>query len=263
MPYSILLRKAVTTAALVLLIASAGSASDNAQCLMCHSAPDLSKDTADGKHISLHVDQAEYKASVHGKQFCVDCHEDLAGQQLPHKPEVEPVDCSRCHGQNGYADSAHGHAAAGGDKDAPTCKDCHGTHNIRRSTDSSSMVYRANIPNTCAKCHTDNRIIDKHNLSTKQKVSYYQQSVHGIAVSEKGMLAAAVCTDCHGAHDIKNASDKTSATNKPNIPETCGKCHSDILAKYEKSIHGQAALNGVKDAPVYGLPRGTQREITI
>ncbi|HTN73094.1 MAG TPA: cytochrome b/b6 domain-containing protein, partial [Methylomirabilota bacterium] len=33
-------------------------------------------------------------------------------------------------------------------------------------------------------------------------------------------------------------------------PETCGKCHANVLATYTQSIHGEAAARGVRDAPV-------------
>jgi cytochrome b subunit of formate dehydrogenase len=35
-----------------------------------------------------------------------------------------------------------------------------------------------------------------------------------------------------------------------NVPETCGKCHENVLKTYERSIHGKAALEGKLEAPV-------------
>jgi cytochrome b subunit of formate dehydrogenase len=73
--------------------------------------------------------------------------------------------------------------------------------------------------------------------------------VHGLAVA-KGSLNAAVCSDCHGAHDILPANDQKSPINKFNVPATCGKCHTAIMQTFNQSIHGQAIARGNQLAPV-------------
>lgn len=75
-------------------------------------------------------------------------------------------------------------------------------------------------------------------LSTQVFFSY-EQSVHGKAVSA-GSRKAAVCTDCHGAHDILMAGDPKSSTFKFNVPSTCDKCHESEDQQYLQSVHGQA-----------------------
>ena len=77
----------------------------------------------------------------------------------------------------------------------------------------------------------------------------YEQSVHGKAVSA-GSQKAAVCTDCHGAHDILMAGDPKSSTFKFNVPSTCGKCHESEDQQYLQSVHGQAIRLGNWLAPV-------------
>ena len=77
----------------------------------------------------------------------------------------------------------------------------------------------------------------------------YQQSVHGKAVAA-GSDKAAVCTDCHGSHEILNAADPKSSIYKFNVPSTCAKCHDAIKTEFMASIHGQAITKGVSAAPV-------------
>ena len=238
---------------------SAASVDSNAECLMCHSAPGLSK-TTDGKQVSLHVETSEYQASVHGKKACVDCHVDFRGQRFPHKQAALPVDCSRCHHAGNdegapditemteYADSVHGRAVERGDPDAPKCKDCHGRHDTRAAGDPKSSIYHGNIADTCGKCHTDSAITQRHDIPSPATIRQYKDSVHGKAV-RKGGLTAAVCTDCHGVHNIKAAREGESMVSKPHVSETCGKCHEKLYEVYKESIHGKALSEGIEDAP--------------
>jgi formate dehydrogenase gamma subunit len=85
-------------------------------------------------------------------------------------------------------------------------------------------------------------------VSTQVFVAY-EQSVHGKAVSE-GSQKAAVCSDCHGTHEILMAGDPKSSTFKFNVPSTCGKCHERETQQYVESIHGQAIRRGNWLAPV-------------
>jgi len=77
----------------------------------------------------------------------------------------------------------------------------------------------------------------------------YEQSVHGRVVTG-GLEKVAVCTDCHGAHDILNAGDPKSQVFKFNVPSTCAKCHGEVAQKYKESIHGQQIARGNWQSPV-------------
>ena len=87
------------------------------------------------------------------------------------------------------------------------------------------------------------------NGQSAQPFLSYQASVHGKAI-ENGSKKAAVCTDCHGAHDILAANDQKSQIYKFNVPVTCGKCHADIQKTFMASIHGQGITRGNGLAPV-------------
>jgi len=64
------------------------------------------------------------------------------------------------------------------------------------------------------------------------------------------VTAGAECIDCHGTHNIEPGDDPRSVNYKPKIPALCGRCHAEIGATYQRSVHGKAVAAGVSDAPV-------------
>jgi cytochrome b subunit of formate dehydrogenase len=92
--------------------------------------------------------------------------------------------------------------------------------------------------------------MSKYNLLEKQPVISYLDTVHGKAFKEKGLASSAECTDCHGSHDLSSPSNPASKIFWSNVPQTCGKCHENVLKTYSRSVHGKAAAAGKRDAPV-------------
>jgi cytochrome b subunit of formate dehydrogenase len=221
----------------------------NEDCLACHGDSGLST-VRNGKTVSLHVDADKFKASIHGTVFsCVDCHTDL--KSSPHENTPAKVNCATCHAdeQAIYDRSFHAKAIAAGDAKAATCTDCHGNaHELLPASDPNSRVSHLNIPKTCGSCHGQKFVMEASGHSNAPFLSY-QQSVHGRAVAS-GSEKAAVCTDCHGTHEILSASDPKSSIFKFNVPSTCAKCHQDVKAEFVQSIHGQAIARGNSQAPV-------------
>jgi len=96
----------------------------------------------------------------------------------------------------------------------------------------------------CATCH-------------EAEVKQFSSSVHG---RRRARLNgdAPTCQSCHGpAHQVAAAGDPSSPVSKPNLPRTCGQCHSNpaLAAKYlfrvakpveayESSVHGRAIQAG-------------------
>ena len=220
----------------------------DADCLACHSDSSLTTDV-NGKPLSLFVDVGKLKHTIHGRLFaCVDCHTDV--KSLVHDTPPKKITCGQCHAdaQEAYARSKHAIARHNGVA-AAGCQDCHGgAHEVMAGGDPKSPVNHENIPYTCGRCHGQKFLMESRGQSTQPFVSY-QESVHGRA-TEKGSEKAAVCTDCHGAHDIMAANDAKSPIYKFNVPTTCGKCHTDIDDTFMKSIHGQALTRGNAQAPV-------------
>ncbi|HKF45897.1 MAG TPA: cytochrome b/b6 domain-containing protein [Terracidiphilus sp.] len=219
----------------------------NEDCLSCHGDSTLSEDV-NGKPRSLFVDAAKMKHSVHGSMFaCVDCHTDV--KSLAHETPPKKVSCAQCHADAGtaYGHSTHAKLTTAGHP-AATCGDCHGNvHEAVAATDPKSPVAHANIPQTCGRCHGQRILMESNGLSAQPFLSY-QDSVHGRAV-EGGSQKAAVCTDCHGAHEILPANEQASPIYKFNVPATCGKCHSAIQQTFAASIHGQGIAHGNELAP--------------
>jgi len=219
------------------------------ECLACHGDASLSHDE-NGKTVSLHVDPQKFKDSIHGSMFtCVDCHTDV--KSAAHETTPKKITCSTCHAdeQAAYDRSFHAKAIQNGNTRAATCIDCHGSpHELLAASDPKSKVHHTNIPATCGACHSQKFVMADGGQSA-EAVASYAQSVHGHAVAN-GSEKAAVCTDCHGTHEILDARDSKSPIFKFNVPLTCGKCHNTISAEFQQSIHGQAIAQGNWQAPV-------------
>lgn len=218
-------------------------------CLACHADNSLTKEV-NGRQVSLFVDEAKLKHSIHGSMFaCVDCHTDV--KSLVHETPPQKITCAQCHAdaQAAYIRSTHSKAGKTGKDPAASCEDCHaGPHEILAVADAKSPVNHVNTPGTCGRCHGQKFLMESNGQSAQPFISY-QESVHGRAVGN-GSLKAAVCTDCHGAHEIIPANDAKSPISKFNVPATCGKCHTEIQQKFMASIHGQGIAHGNNLSPV-------------
>jgi cytochrome b subunit of formate dehydrogenase len=229
-------------------VAVAAEAPSNDVCLSCHGAPGLEKQK-EGKTVSLAVNADEFAKSVHAPFTCTTCHSDAA--TIPHPAELKPVQCDTCHSASvqAYAASIHGKGRAQGFTEPPTCAGCHGDiHKVVRRSEPASPVHPKNIATTCASCHADAELAKKFRIPVVRPVQAYVQSIHARAVAAG--KDGAVCSHCHGAHDILPGSDPASRIWRTKVPETCGQCHSGVLVTYQESVHGEAVARGVRDAPV-------------
>jgi cytochrome b subunit of formate dehydrogenase len=248
------IKKCAAKEVIVLLLAAGCAARAehkpmDADCLACHADTSLTKDV-NGKSVSLYVDKDKLKHSIHGSIFsCVDCHTDVKG--LVHSETPKKITCAQCHAdaQEAYSHSYHAKAAKGGELQSANCQDCHGgAHEVLGTDDAKSPVNHANIPTTCGRCHGQKFLVETDGGSAQTFVSY-KESVHGRAI-EKGSQKAAVCTDCHGAHEILPAIDAKAPIYKFNVAATCGKCHAAVAQTFMQSIHGQGIARGNGLAPV-------------
>jgi formate dehydrogenase gamma subunit len=175
---------------------------------------------------------------------CQGCH--APGKQPPYL--AGSLFHARPHGD--YDKGFHAQAVQTGSK-AATCLDCH-TRNRDLSTmlpasDPRSTINRANIAETCGRCHGDKTVMQGSGISDRPILSY-RESVHAKAIA-RGNMSAAVCTDCHNGHDILPASNAQSSIAKVNIPNTCGKCHRTESNEFMQSVHGVALARGVSRSP--------------
>ncbi|MCF8262251.1 MAG: hypothetical protein K9J12_15870 [Melioribacteraceae bacterium] len=182
---------------------------ENESCFDCHSDQELTKEH-NGKEISLFVEAGKFSESVHADMLCVDCHEDVDPEDLPHDEELEKVDCSNCHDTEEFNEGIHSAKNI-------ECYDCHSKHEIQFT---SNLIE--NQVDFCTTCHQ------------KPSVKNYTKSVH-FATSKDG--EGPKCLDCHGssAHGIKDAK-----LTEPELHEMCASCHKDAVVDFENSLHGKA-----------------------
>jgi hypothetical protein len=100
----------------------------------------------------------------------------------------------------------------------------------------------ARIAATCGGCH-------------QNVLAVYKESIHGNA-SAHGIKESPVCTDCHGEHTIRSASDPASMVYRGAVTKTCSGCHeserlvakfglpSGRLKSFMDTYHGLASKRG-------------------
>ena len=84
-------------AGLGLLSAAGRDKSPNSACLDCHSDKTLTKTNAAGKEVSLFVDEARLKATIHKTNTCADCHADITSKHPDDNVPAQPPSCVKCH----------------------------------------------------------------------------------------------------------------------------------------------------------------------
>ena len=224
----------------------------NSECLSCHSMEGFQSPSGE----NLYVDAKLFQKSVHSFLNCTDCHADAT--KTPHPSQLAKVNCGACHDeeQKKFAISIHAGKIIHDPSDGGTakkefaCADCHTAHAILASTDVASPTHHTNIPNLCGKCHQNLKFVIESPMADTSKPFYaYRESIHGKSVAA-GSEKAAVCSDCHNAHDILPPTNPKSTIFKTNTPETCKKCHENIYSEYIDSVHGKAVKRGVFNAPV-------------
>ena len=221
----------------------------NTDCLDCHLDPTTTR-KVDGKIVSLVFPTNAFSKSVHAKLDCVDCHEGI--KDLVHESKLPPPNCAGCHDKQAkdYATSIHGLSHQMGASGAANCWDGHGSHDIAPVKDPASPVFKLNLPQTCAKCHSNAKLAKEYEMKRPQAAAQYAESIHGRALLKMGLIVAPSCNDCHGVHDIKRGVDRDAPINHANVAKTCGKCHVGIEETYAKSVHGQLLASGDKRGPV-------------
>lgn len=172
--------------------------------------------------------EQQSRPGAQNESKCGTCHPEQRVEFAKSRHALEGVSCASCHGGNDRSlevSVAHGSGFIG-------------------------VPARKNISKLCATCHSDERRMRAYNLPVDQ-FALYQTSAHGKAVA-LGNDKAAVCSDCHHAHDILPSTDPASSTFRLNIARTCGQCHGDKelvevaesdgnpYEEYETSVHSRA-----------------------
>jgi len=147
------------------------------------------------------------------------------------------------------------------------CLSCHDTPGLTTALPSGEQLYigvdsvafntsvHGRLGYACVQCHTD-RTTYPHPEKTAQTLREYSlqrykacqkchnanyeatlDSTHQKAL-DAGNQEAAICTDCHGIHNIGGA-----AHSRTNIVQVCERCHSEIYNLYKQSVHGVVLID--------------------
>ena len=172
--------------------------------------------------------------------------------------------CAVCHGAEHvqFGKSIHSNADI-------SCVSCHGGDPaaFEKKDDAHAAakgfrgkMSRKDVVESCGNCHADVVRMRPFGLRT-DALAEYRVSHHGKAVLEKGDADAAICTDCHGVHDVRRVKDPISPTWRANVPSTCGRCHGDEtmmkrhgiqshpVTDYAGSVHGIRLARGEPGVP--------------
>ncbi len=236
-------------------------------CERCHQQPHLTSHpdaeteafvTCTDCHGAHDVQSVDAWQEAAATVVCAACHEQA---EVPKQEPARLLDviqaglftdrptrsyCLACHSQPGYEltfangdvvslqidgnaldESVHGRE---NEWQPLTCTDCHGRALFPHApvTASSKREYNLEKYTTCARCH-----------ETTYELNL--DSTHGSELAQ-GNANAAVCTDCHGAHDTPDPS-----VPRERISHTCEQCHSTIFEEYATSVHGEALIG--EDSP--------------
>lgn len=207
------------------------------------------------------MDSIHGQAMAEGKPdapICTDCHDAHTMKPVHESRTQTPKACSDCHDDvyEEYASSVHGAALWEENEDVPDCVTCHGVHNIGAAKTSS---FRQASVGLCASCHANKEKMKRYDISP-DVLKTYLEDFHGKTVgfyqrqTSEIWPDVAVCTDCHGVHDIKPVDDPGSSVIKANLLEACQKCHENAGEKFPAAwlSHYQPSLD---KAPLVFLVR--------
>ena len=154
------------------------------------------------------------------------------------------VNCLRCHGAKGLKTTYNGETISlyineadflDSMHESNTCITCHkGMTDYPHVGVTYGYDLRKKVNQECQSCHQD---------ITK----VYNNSIHGQLLAEGKQTA--LCSDCHGAHNVFKKEDKRSQVYLSNMVNACTKCHEEKKESYSWGIHGKAvALGSTKKA---------------
>ncbi|UCH74905.1 MAG: hypothetical protein JSU82_03360 [Rhodospirillales bacterium] len=216
---------------------------ETAYCLTCHKQP-LSMRLASGETLSLAIDEAVLRSSVHPDHECTDCH---AGFAMDAHESIENAStrehvvaragiCGDCHADKveQYEGSIHAILIGDGNLAAPVCSDCHGSHSVR-----PKAVYETVSGVPCKACHAE--IFDA-----------YAESMHGRVRGVLGHFEAPICADCHRAHEV-------DAVSGGRLREACLGCHGEATGAHEEWLPNAALHLEAVSCPACHAPEAQRR----
>jgi hypothetical protein len=198
-------------------------------CKKCHF--DTYTRTLESVHYEL------LKEGIDSAPICVDCH-GSHNIQNPHlKRAMMSRSCAVCHEDvyNTYKSSVHGKVLVQDDnQDVPACTDCHTHHQVQQP---GTNKFRLSAPENCIKCHGNEKLMAKYNISTNVAQTYLAD-FHGVTaslsrnLSEEKQQIVVTCNDCHGIHNIMSPKTIGAEGMKATVTAACAKCHQNTAKTF-------------------------------
>jgi len=187
-----------------------------------------------------------------------------AGQPASQTAQKIPKEvCLACHGNPGFAveepDGTKRQLSVDTDKFE------HSVHGDRRCVDCHTNITKVPHPPTpivvdCVSCHEKQWAVAQKGDDTKElatmgfvvkQIDDFMRSIHAQPSQADQSHTNATCYNCHDAHYVYPPGTPVWSAWRLNLPNTCGKCHTQELAAYATSIHGKLVLqNHIPTAPI-------------
>ncbi|MES9991783.1 MAG: hypothetical protein ABW098_07510 [Candidatus Thiodiazotropha sp.] len=210
-------------------------ASDDENCLMCHSMPGLGIYTKDENENAVkrifYINEELFKASYHGRLLCSSCH--LGIDEVPHD-DISKVDCaSDCHIRdpstnrkfshsdivNEFSQSAHGSQKElnGPAEDLPNCKYCHSNkpYQIIASNEQETVMFLK----ICMQCHE----------SVVWAERFFKHINYRTLTRRSSKQIVELCSQCHADQAMMDSHDL------------------DVVVGFNDTFHGKAIRYGNTD----------------
>jgi cytochrome b subunit of formate dehydrogenase len=181
------------------------------------------------------------------------------GQARAADPEAAPAKipaemCLACHGTQGFAmpgpdgkmrslfvdKDKFQHSVHGGRQ----CVDCH--------TNITQVPHQpVQVQVSCVNCHESLWATAQKEGKTQEfatlgfvasQINKFMNSVHARPSRTDQSRTNATCYNCHDPHYVYPPGTAVWSQWRMNLPNTCGKCHTQELAAYATSIHGREVL---------------------
>lgn len=212
-------------------------------CMTCHKDAKI-------KHL-FHPQMMRAATNAPGKDVnCKSCHGTHDAKPYKNIGRSNSInECAKCHTNyfNEFKASVHGFGTGANEK--PGCVNCHRSQVTRGTYGNNILGLKTAQQTLCLSCHSNDPLVRARFAYNKSFVAGADSNTHGMLL-KAGNGSAASCVDCHQSHKVMSTDDPASSVAGANVPETCGKCHTDIKADYTASVHFAAFKKNVKDAPV-------------
>lgn len=173
--------------------------------------------------------EAQEAAGNPDNELCLACHGEEGFGVPGDDGELRPLEIR----PGNFAQSVHGKRA---------CVECH--------KDVIEIPHRTNVDRKvgCVRCHRDlwdaarreGKAAEHARLGeVVQQIESYMHSIHARPNIDDQSRTNATCYNCHNAHYIYPIDSEIGALSRLEIPNICGKCHSEQRDAYLTSVHGK------------------------